>query len=111
MGLVDAVVPGDHAIFDGGVLEYATELASDPAVAGLLDRKRAAREVDEQRRPLDTYRVGELAEMSRDIFDDRNGFAQARHAFITKAKAGALHHTSGRPEPARRWARWLPRLG
>ena len=24
--------------------------------------------------------------MSRDIFDDRNGFAAARHAFVTKQK-------------------------
>jgi putative two-component system hydrogenase maturation factor HypX/HoxX len=32
--------------------------------------------------------VRELAEMSHDIFDDRNGFAAARHAFITKQRPG-----------------------
>lgn len=130
VGLVDAVLPGGRASFTGGVLAYATELAADPAWARMLDDKRSAREADEQRRPLETYRVGELAEMSRDIFDDRNGFAQARHAFITKRKADAAHQqrdvptprgtieaigaveaASGRPEPARRWARWLTRLG
>lgn len=128
LGLVDAVLPGDRATFDGGVLEYATELAADPALAGVLDGKRSAREADEQRRPLGTYRVGELAEMSRDIFDDRNGFAQARHAFIAKRKAdvphqpprapitprgtiGELEAAPARLEPARRWARWLTRLG
>ena len=46
----------------------------------------AAREADERRKPLEAYRVEELAEMSRDIFDDRNGFAAARHAFVTKQK-------------------------
>ncbi|MBO0848869.1 MAG: formyl transferase [Pseudonocardia sp.] len=124
IGLVDAVLPGDRATFTGHVLEYATELAAGPAWARLLDDKRSAREADEQRRPLETYRVGELAEMSRDIFDNRNGFAQARHAFITKRRADAssqLPHVpaprgtaevaSDRPEPARRWARWLTRLG
>ena len=31
--------------------------------------------------------IQELAEMSRDIFDDRNGFAAARHAFVTKQRS------------------------
>ena len=52
----------------------------------LLDAKRAARAADEQRKPLDAYRAEELAEMSRDIFDDRHGFSDARHAFVTKRK-------------------------
>jgi putative two-component system hydrogenase maturation factor HypX/HoxX len=41
---------------------------------------------DEQRKPLDAYRAEELAEMSRDIFDDRHGFSAARHAFVSKRK-------------------------
>ena len=41
---------------------------------------------DERRRPLEAYRVQELAEMSRDIFDDRHGFAAARRAFVTKQR-------------------------
>ena len=52
-------------------------------------RKRAARAEDERRKPLEAYRVEELAEMSRDIFDDRHGFAAARHAFVTKQKVAA----------------------
>jgi putative two-component system hydrogenase maturation factor HypX/HoxX len=36
---------------------------------------------------LAAYRVEELAEMSRDIFDDRNGFAAARQAFVMKEKS------------------------
>ena len=45
-----------------------------------------ARAADEQRKPLDAYRAEELAEMSRDIFDDRRGFTAARYAFVTKQK-------------------------
>jgi putative two-component system hydrogenase maturation factor HypX/HoxX len=83
LGLADAVLPGDRAQFAAGVVDYARELAADPALAGLLHDKQAARAADEQRRPLDTYRVRELAQMSHDIFDDRRGFAKARHAFLT----------------------------
>lgn len=50
----------------------------------MLAAKMAARHADEQHRPLLAYRVAELAEMSKDIFDDRNGFAAARHAFTHK---------------------------
>jgi putative two-component system hydrogenase maturation factor HypX/HoxX len=39
--------------------------------------KRRRRESDDRRKPLEAYRVEELAEMSRDIFTDRNGFAAA----------------------------------
>jgi putative two-component system hydrogenase maturation factor HypX/HoxX len=82
--LADAVLPGDRAGLTAGVVDYARELAADPALAGLLEDKQAARAADEQRGPLDTYRVRELAQMSHDMFDDRQGFAKARHAFLTK---------------------------
>ncbi|NBH11974.1 hypothetical protein GTY80_53125, partial [Amycolatopsis sp. SID8362] len=53
-----------------------------PRARALLARKRAARAADERRRPLETYRVRELAEMTGDIFDDHRGFARARRAFL-----------------------------
>jgi putative two-component system hydrogenase maturation factor HypX/HoxX len=62
--LADAVLPGDRAGFTAGVVDYAREVAADPALAGLLVDKLAARAADEQRGPLDTYRVRELAQMS-----------------------------------------------
>jgi putative two-component system hydrogenase maturation factor HypX/HoxX len=80
------------------VLEQAARLASTHDFAARLDRKRAARLDDERRRPLEAYRIRELAEMSRDIFDDRHGFAEARHAFVTKRKPLATpSHLAGRP--------------
>jgi putative two-component system protein, hydrogenase maturation factor HypX/HoxX len=95
IGLADAVVPGDRAAFDAAVLEHVRLLAGHDRLPRLLAEKAAGRDDDEQHRPLETYRVRELAEMSHDIFDDRNGFAAARHAFVSKQ----------RPVPAPRPAR------
>ena len=86
LGLVDHLAGADRAEFAAAVLDYATELAAGGKP--LLARKRAGREADEHRRPLETYRVRELAEMSHDIFDDRHGFAHARHAFLTGQPTG-----------------------
>ncbi|MFD4251380.1 enoyl-CoA hydratase-related protein [Amycolatopsis thermoflava] len=83
LGMVDEVLPADRQRFPGAVLERAAELAAGSDA--LLQRKRADRETDEQRRPLETYRVRELAEMSHDIFEDRHGFAAARRAFLHPA--------------------------
>jgi putative two-component system hydrogenase maturation factor HypX/HoxX len=84
IGLADAALPGDRARFDTAVIEHACALAAHPEHARWLATKAAIRAADERRRPLETYRVRELAEMSHDIFDDRNGFAAGRHAFVTK---------------------------
>jgi putative two-component system protein, hydrogenase maturation factor HypX/HoxX len=86
IGLADAVLPGDRAAFDQAVLEHARALAAHDHLPRWLVAKAAVRDDDEQRRPLETYRVRELAEMSHDIFDDRNGFAAARHGFVTKQR-------------------------
>jgi putative two-component system hydrogenase maturation factor HypX/HoxX len=86
IGLADAALPGDRAHFDSAVVEHARALAAHPEHGRWLATKAAIRAADERRRPLETYRVRELAEMSHDIFDDRNGFAAARHAFITKQR-------------------------
>jgi putative two-component system hydrogenase maturation factor HypX/HoxX len=84
LGLADAVLPARPDEFDAAVLEHAYTLATRHDLGQRLAAKAAARAADEQRRPLETYRIRELAEMSRDIFDDRHGFAAARHAFVTK---------------------------
>ncbi|MEV4143853.1 enoyl-CoA hydratase-related protein [Amycolatopsis sp. NPDC049691] len=89
IGLVDELAASDRAGFTAAVLDHATELAASGHAAKLLDHKRATRDTDEQRRPLETYRVRELAEMSYDIFDDRHGFAHARRAFLTGRPAGS----------------------
>lgn len=85
-GLADGVIRGSRAEFDEAVLEHASSLACSTTSRRLLHVKRMIREDDERLRPLETYRARELAEMSHDIFDDRNGFAAARHAFITRQR-------------------------
>ena len=114
IGLADAVLPGDRAAFDDAVLDHARALAEHEHLPHWLAAKAAARDDDEQRRPLETYRVRELAEMSHDIFDDRSGFAAARRAFVTKQRPSPLRArprcghggrrrgaSAGTPSPAR----------
>jgi putative two-component system hydrogenase maturation factor HypX/HoxX len=104
LGLADAVLPGDRPAFDVGVLEHAQRLAGHEDLPRWLAAKAAARDDDERRRPLETYRVRELAEMSHDLFDDRNGFAAARRAFVTKQQAGPAPREAADPvvrKPAR----------
>ena len=106
IGLVDEALAGPPAVFEQAVLEYATRLATRADYPALLERKRAARAADERRRPLDAYRAEELALMHRDIFDDRRGFAAARHAFVTKRPrssgrgAVATSRPMSTPDPA-----------
>ncbi len=75
---------------------WTTPPSSPPAAdyPQLLEQKQAARAAAEARKPLDAYRVEELAEMSRDIFDDRHHFADARRAFVTKEKPTTTPTTS-----------------
>ncbi|MFI7705555.1 enoyl-CoA hydratase-related protein [Nonomuraea sp. NPDC049480] len=89
LGLADRVLGGSRLEFERRVLEYAERLAVDASYDRLLAARGRAREVDERRRPLEAYRVEELAEMSRDMFDDRSGFRAARRAFVRKQRAGA----------------------
>jgi putative two-component system hydrogenase maturation factor HypX/HoxX len=86
LGLADAALPRDPAAFDAAVAEYAHRLAGRDDHVAALAAKARRRESDERRKPLEAYRAEELAEMSRDLFTDRNGFAGARRAFVTKEK-------------------------
>ncbi|MEO3868266.1 enoyl-CoA hydratase-related protein [Nonomuraea sp. B12E4] len=89
LGLADKVLGGVRLDFERRVLEYAERLAVDPGYDRMLSGRRQVREVDERRKPLDAFRAEELAEMSRDMFEDRHEFRAARRAFVRKAKAGA----------------------
>lgn len=89
IGLVDDVLPGPPEAFEAAVLEQAVALAHRADYDVRLRAKQLGRAADEQTRPLAAYRVQELAEMSRDMFDDRHGFAAARHAFVAKQRPEA----------------------
>jgi putative two-component system hydrogenase maturation factor HypX/HoxX len=84
IGLADDALAGSAQDVDAAVLEYAARLAGGDDFGRRLAVKRAQRADDERRRPLDSYRICELAQMSRDIHLDRHGFAASRRAFVTK---------------------------
>jgi putative two-component system hydrogenase maturation factor HypX/HoxX len=90
IGLVDEIGPR-HPEAYGQWLSALAEQHSDLRAA----RKRRAakaRRLAAERIPLDVYETRELAEMSRDIYTDRSGFAGARRAFVRKL------HPSGTPK-------------
>ncbi|WIN00055.1 hydrogenase maturation protein [Actinoplanes oblitus] len=84
IGLVDEVGPRDPDTFQEWLMSLAIEETDSALVRARVDAK--------QRRlgavpPLGVYEARELAEMSRDLFDDRSGFAAARRNFVGKAGA------------------------
>jgi putative two-component system hydrogenase maturation factor HypX/HoxX len=85
LGLVDEVGPRHPDAYADWLAALADELA-DPRAAK-AGRAAKARRLAGERIPLDVYEIRELAEMSRDIWADRSGFAAVRHAFVTKKRA------------------------
>lgn len=81
MGLVDGVGPRDAAHFAEWVAARARSLTTAEGRSSV--EAAAARRAPT--RPLSYYRTIELAEMARDIFDDRRGFAAQRRDFLRKA--------------------------
>ncbi|GAA2685518.1 enoyl-CoA hydratase-related protein [Actinoplanes palleronii] len=83
IGLVDEVGPRHPEAY----AQWLTLLAERHADARTGRKRRAAkaRRLAAERIPLDVYETRELAEMSRDLYTDRSGFAAARRAFVHKA--------------------------
>jgi putative two-component system protein, hydrogenase maturation factor HypX/HoxX len=93
IGLVDEVGPRRPDAY-GEWLGALAERESDrvtarrrrQAKARRLAAERVPLEVAAERVPLEVYEARELAEMSRDMYGDRAGFAAARHAFVHKIR-------------------------
>jgi putative two-component system hydrogenase maturation factor HypX/HoxX len=100
IGLVDEVGPR-HPDAYGEWLAALAERESDPRTA--RNRRQAkTRRLAAERVPLEVYEARELAEMSRDLYGDRSGFAAARHAFVRKTRpAGTPARLAGAPGPER----------
>jgi putative two-component system hydrogenase maturation factor HypX/HoxX len=83
-GLVDEVGPRHPDAF----AEWLAGLAERHADARGAHARRAAkaRRLAAERVPLDVYEARELAEVSRDLFEDRSGFAAARRAVVAKVR-------------------------
>ncbi|MCU7730266.1 hydrogenase maturation protein [Actinoplanes sp. KI2] len=84
IGLVDEVGPGGLDAY-GEWLQALAERESEGRTARNR-RQQKARRLAAERVPLEVYEARELAEMSRDMYADRSGFAAARHAFVRKVK-------------------------
>ncbi|WP_030436638.1 enoyl-CoA hydratase-related protein [Actinoplanes subtropicus] len=87
IGLVDEVGPRDPDAY-GEWLQALAERESDGRTARNR-RQQKARRLAAERVPLEVYEARELAEMSRDMYADRSGFARERHAFVRKVKPAA----------------------
>jgi len=84
IGLVDEVGPRHPDAYT----EWLAALAERESEARTARNRRQAkaRRLAAERVPLEVYEARELAEMSRDMYADRSGFAAARHAFVRKLK-------------------------
>jgi putative two-component system hydrogenase maturation factor HypX/HoxX len=95
LGLLDEVGPRHPDAFAGWLAELAGRYADHRSGNALRSVK--ARRLASDRVPLDVYEARELAEMSRDIFDDRSGFAAARARFVDRTVGTAVQARLGFP--------------
>lgn len=82
IGLIGAVGPRDWDEF-GRWLRAVALGYNDPVTRGRMFAAKSRRRAESK--PLSYYRTIELAEMARDMFDDRHGFHAKRRAFLGKS--------------------------
>ena len=87
IGLLDDAFGTDAEQFRAHVGELARDLAAGPYLPVLLEAKRRARQVDEQVKPLSTYRTEELAKSHECFFGEDRSYHEARHRFVHKLGA------------------------
>ena len=82
IGMISDLGPRDAADFEGWLRDLAQGYTQPEAYGQVLVSREARRA---EAMPMSYYQSIELAEMARDIFEDRYGFTAKRTAFITKA--------------------------
>jgi putative two-component system protein, hydrogenase maturation factor HypX/HoxX len=87
LGLLDYVFGEDVAGFRAEVRGMAERLARDPALEHWLAEKRAARALDDARKPLAAYREEELARSHECFFGADRSYHEARRRFVYKLGA------------------------
>ncbi|MFI5955763.1 enoyl-CoA hydratase-related protein [Cryptosporangium sp. NPDC051539] len=101
LGMIDEIGPRDPARFSGWLHEVALRYRDRELRERTLRRKAETLDRDLSVKPLDAYEACELGEMAQDMFDDRQGFAAARRAFVRKEAPDrtpaklALHRAPG----------------
>ncbi|MER7578762.1 enoyl-CoA hydratase-related protein [Kitasatospora sp. NPDC097691] len=95
IGLVDRVLDCGPQEFGPAAAHLAGLLAASPLARRRIAAKKAAREADEQAKPLAAYREEELAVMHRQFFTPESPYHALRSAFVRKrpAPAGLLAGT------------------
>jgi len=87
IGLTDACVTGDSAVFRREALQGAAALAAAPGLEDRLAAKRETRLHDEAAKPLAAYREEELTQMRRNFYGFDPSYHIARHHFVRKSPA------------------------
>ncbi|WP_205325572.1 enoyl-CoA hydratase-related protein [Glycomyces sp. YM15] len=82
VGLIGAVGPRDWDEFQRWLRAVAIGY-NEPVTRGRMFAAKARRRAESK--PLSYYQTIELAEMARDMFDDRHGFDAKRRAFLGKS--------------------------
>ncbi|MEV3937451.1 enoyl-CoA hydratase-related protein [Glycomyces sp. NPDC049804] len=82
IGLIGAVGPRDWDEFQRWLRAVAIGY-NEPVTRGRMFAAKARRRAESK--PLSYYQTIELAEMARDMFDDRHGFHAKRRAFLGKS--------------------------
>ncbi|MCC3765237.1 formyl transferase [Glycomyces sp. TRM65418] len=82
IGLIGAVGPRDWNEFQRWLRAVAVGY-NEPVTRGRMYAAKARRRAEAK--PMSYYQTIELAEMARDMFDDRHGFHAKRRAFLGKA--------------------------
>jgi putative two-component system hydrogenase maturation factor HypX/HoxX len=81
IGLIGAVGPRDWDEFQRWLRAVAIGY-NEPVTRGRMFAAKTRRRAESK--PMSYYRTIELAEMARDMFDDRHGFHAKRRAFLSK---------------------------
>ena len=82
LGLVDSVMGGDLADFEGQVAERAARLATADDYAAQLAARNKRRDCDARERPLAAYRTAELERMRLNFYGFDPSYHVARHRFV-----------------------------
>jgi putative two-component system hydrogenase maturation factor HypX/HoxX len=96
-GLADERIAGDPAAFLEACIERAAQLADDFCWSAFLEAKRAARGRDEAAKPLERYRVEELARMKLNFYGFDPSYHVARYHFVYKLPKARTPHYLASP--------------
>ncbi len=88
LGLIDACLTLDHVDFGKRIQEMATSMAASADYLQQLEKKQSQRQIDEQRKPLQSYRSEELQRMQLNFYGFDPSYHVARYHFVYKRPHG-----------------------